>query len=303
MLAVLLIVLLIAAGVAILAAAGTLLIQGYLYNEPVGGMSWRAPAVGAVAGLFFALWCWIEAKAPGRYDVLWNFTPRETQEFDKFWSERTTGPTKTEILYHKEHDNRGRVEYRDADGRPWRRSDNGIMTAIIVEEDGQKTRFEAPLNPDGTFKLVPNEPMQYVEVGGSRAMAEVALGQVTRTRSSLLWGNLLLNLAHLLVWFLAFWLLLEFQWSHALGLAAIFWLVFALTIWPVLQGYVRQANRQPTTPVPVTRFGNSWINSLASAHYKGTRFSGPGAVEWRQCSTTGLFDSYAAPSRVGIWHA
>ena len=44
---------------------------------------------------------------------------------------------------------------------------------------------------------------------------------MTRTRSSLLWGNLLLNLAHLLVWFLAFWLLLEFQWSHALGLAAI----------------------------------------------------------------------------------
>src|SRR5262245_29378675 len=304
MLAVLLILLLIAAGVAVLAAAGTLFIQSYLYNEPVGGMSWRAPAVGAAVGLFFGLWCWIEAKAPGRYDVLWNFSPREIQEFDTFWSERTTGPTKTEIPYRKERDNRGRVEYRDADGRPWRRSDNGIMTAIIVEEDGQKTRFEAPLNPDGTFKLILNEPMQYVEVGGGgRAMAEVALGQVTRTRSSLLWGNLLLNLAHLLVWFLAFWLLLEFQWWHALGLAAIFWLIFALTIWPVLQGYVRQANRQATTPAAtVTRCGNSWNNSLGSAHYKGTRFSEPGAVEWRRFRTAGLFDSYAALSRVGTLH-
>jgi hypothetical protein len=269
---VLLIVLLIAAGVAVLAAAGTLFIQGYLYNEPVGGMSWRAPAVGAVAGLFFGLWCWIEAKAPGRYDVLWNFSPREIQEFDKFWSERTTGPTKTEILYRKEQDNRGRVEYRDADGRPWRRSDNGIMTAIIVEEDGHKTRFEAPLNPDGTFKLNPNEPMQYAEVGGDRKMAEVALGQVMRTRSSLLWANLLLNLAHLLVWFLAFWLLLEFQWSHALGLAAIFWLIFALTIWPVLQGYVRRAS-SPTAAPAVTgvHLGNTWNNSLSSAHYKDGR--------------------------------
>jgi hypothetical protein len=264
MLAVLLIVLLIAAGVAVLAAAGTLFIQGYLYNEPVSGISWRAPAVGAVAGLFFGLWCWIEAKAPGRYDVLWNFTTREVQEFDKFWSERTNGPSKTEILYTKGHDNRGRVEYRDAEGHVWRRSDNGIMTAIIVEEDGHKTRFEAPLNPDGTFKLIPNEPLQYAEVGGDRKMSEVGLGQVTRTRSGLLWGNLLLNLAHLLVWFLAFWLLLEFQWSHALGLAAIFWLIFALTVWPVLQDRVHRATSQTATPAAtVSRLGNCWNNSFA----------------------------------------
>jgi hypothetical protein len=269
MLAVLLILLLIAAGVAVLAAAGTLFIQSYLYSEPVGGITWRAPLVGAVVGLFFGLWCWMEAKAPGRYDVLWNFSPREIQEFDKFWSERTNGPTKTEILYRKGHDNRGRVEYLDEDGRPWRRSDNGTMTAIIVEEDGRKTRFEAPLNPDGTFKIVPNEPLQYVEVGGGgRVMTDVGLGQVTRTRSSLLWGNLLLNLVHLLVWFLAIWLLLEFQWSHALGLAAIFWLLFSLTIWPVLQGYVRRASAQTTTPATAAvRFENPGINSLASHHY------------------------------------
>src|SRR5262245_32902029 len=272
MLAVLLILLLIAAGVAVLAAAGTLFIQSYLYNEPVGGMSWRAPAVGAAVGLFFGLWCWIEAKAPGRYDVLWNFSPREIQEFDTFWSERTTGPTKTEIPYRKEHDARGRVEYRDADGRPWRRSDNGIMTAIIVEEDGQKTRFEAPLNPDGTFKLAPNAPLQYAEAGGDRQTAEAPLGQVTRTRSSLLWGNLLFNLAHLLVWFLALWRLLEFQWSHALGLAAVFWLIFALTIWPVLQGYVRQAAAQTATPSATAALGqNHWNNSHASSHYKSGR--------------------------------
>jgi hypothetical protein len=269
MVAVLLVLLLIAAGVAVLVAAGTLVIQGYLYSEPVGGMIWRAPAVGAVVGLFFALWCWIEAKSPGRYDVLWNFSPREIQEFDKFWSERTNGPAKTEILYQKEHDNRGRIEYRDADGRPWRRSDNGIMTAIIVEEDGHKTRFEAPLNPDGTFKIVPNEPLQYVEVGGGgRVMAEVGLGQVTRTRSSLLWGNLLLNFAHLLVWFLALWLLLEFQWSHALGLAAILWLIFAATIWPVLQGYVRRATAQTAAPAATAGIlENRWNNSPASNHY------------------------------------
>src|SRR5207302_3123985 len=142
---------------------------------------------------------------------------------------------------------------------------------------GRKTRFEAPLNPDGTFKIVPNEPLQYAEVGGGRAMAEVALGQVTRTRTSLLWGNLLLNLAHLLVWFLAFWLLLEFQWSHALGLAAIFWLIFALTVWPVLQDRVRRATAQTATPaVTAARLGNTRNNSLATTHYRyGCHFPDP----------------------------
>jgi hypothetical protein len=248
MLGVLLIVLVVAAGVAVLVAAGTLIIQGYLYSEPVGGLAWRAPAVGAAAGLFFGLWCGLEAKAPGRYDTLWNFSPREVKEFDRFWSERTTGPTKTEIVYRRERGERGTPRYVDPDGRPWRRSDNGLMTAVIVEEDGQKKRFEAPLNPDKTFRLDENGQVQYAEAGGDgRVMSEAALGQVTRTRAGLLVGNLLINLAHLLVWFLAIWLLLQFQWPHALGLAAIFWLVFSLTVWPVMQERVRRAATQPTT--------------------------------------------------------
>ena len=40
----------------------------------------------------------------------------------------------------------------------------------------------------------------------------------------------MLNLAHLLVWFLAFWLLLEFQWSHALGLAAILTVLWFIAV-------------------------------------------------------------------------
>jgi hypothetical protein len=71
---------------------------------------------------------------------------------------------------------------------------------------------------------------------------------VTRTRYGLLVGNVLLNLAHLLVWFLAFWLLLQFQWPHALGLAAIFWLAFGLTVWPVVQDRVKRATQAAPAP-------------------------------------------------------
>jgi hypothetical protein len=248
MVGVILIILLVAAGVAVLVAAGTLVIQGYLYSEPVGGMAWRAPAVGAAVGLFYGLWCYIEAKYPGRYDTLWNFSTRETTPFDQFWSERTVGKTRTEVLYRRSRGDRGRVVYRDEDGQVWRRSAGGPMTAIIVEEGGQKVRFEAPLKPDGTFDVGPDGTVEYREVGGDRVMTEGMPGEVTRSRTGLLVGNLLWNLAHLAVWFLCFWLLLQFQWPHALGLAAIFWLVFALVVWPVLQGHVRAAAAAAPAP-------------------------------------------------------
>src|SRR5439155_20333894 len=136
------------------------------------------------------------------------------------WSEATGERGKREILYRRGHDERGRIVYSDADGRLWRRADDGLMTAIIVEEDGQRTRFEAERNPDGSFHFEPNQPLRYVEAGGrGRVMTEYAPGEVSVARPALLAGNLLWNLAHLLAWFAPLWLLMRFQWSHALGLA------------------------------------------------------------------------------------
>ena len=59
--------------------------------------------------------------------------------------------------------------------------------------------------------------------------------------------NLFLNFVHFVLWFFCLWLLLRFQWSHALLLAAVFWLVFALLVWPVLQDRVRRATAATTT--------------------------------------------------------
>ena len=67
MLGLLLLLALLAVGVAALLAAGTAVIQGYLYSEPVEGIAWRSAAAGAAVCLFFALWCYLQASAPGRY--------------------------------------------------------------------------------------------------------------------------------------------------------------------------------------------------------------------------------------------
>ena len=44
----------------------------------------------------------------------------------------------------------------------------------------------------------------------------------------------LLNFLHLGVWFVCLWLLLRFQWSHALGLAIVFCLAMTLVVLPML---------------------------------------------------------------------
>ncbi len=244
MLGLLLTLALLTVGVAVLLAVGTLVIQGYLYSQPVERIGWRSAAAGVAVGAFFALWCWLQARAPGQYGTLLDFSPRETKVFDKFWSERVGDAGKQEVPYTRGRDDRGRVVYRDPSGRPWQRSgDGGMMTAIIVEEDGERKRFEAEMTPAGQFKIRDNQPLRYVEQGGrGRVMTDNEIGEITTTRYGLLAGNLLLNLGHLVVWFLCLWLLLDFQWPHALGLAAALWVAFALLAWPVVREQV------PTSP-------------------------------------------------------
>ena len=238
MLGTLLLLLLLTVGVGVLFAAGTLVIQGYWYSRPVEGIAWRSAVAAVIVGAYFGLWCWLEAQWPGRYETLLRFNPTETKEFDKIWSVRTGERGTEEILFTRSHDARGRVVYLSPDGRPWQRSgEGGMMTTIIVEEDGERRRFEAETEK-GAFK----DPLRYVEVGGrGRVMTGDALGEVTVTRWGWLVGNLLLNLAHLAVWFVGLWLVLEFQWPHALGLAAALAVSFAMVVWPLIRDQVPHA--------------------------------------------------------------
>jgi hypothetical protein len=237
MLGLLLVLLLIAVVVAALLLVGTAIIQGYLYTEPVAGLAWRSAAAGAAVGLFFGVWCWIEMRAPGQYETLLDFSARKVVVLPSFLSERTGDRGKQEIPYTLGRDVRGRTVYLDPDGRPWQRSSSdGMMTAVVIDEDGEKHRFDAEMTPQGTFKLGENGTLRYVEEDGrGRVMTDDAIGILTTMQYGVLFGNLLLNLAHLLVWFLCLWLLMEFHWPHALGLAVAMWLAFSLAVWPVVR--------------------------------------------------------------------
>jgi hypothetical protein len=214
--------------------AGTLFFQGYIYSEPASGLYWRAPAAGAVVALFLAFWCFLDYHHPGRYNATW-FEPSASDDevFDKFWAVKGN----REILYQARKNARGQIEYSDAARRPWSRSDaDGIVEAIIVEDkDGQKIRFNAELTEDKKFKTAQGEPVRYVEAGGrGRVMTETYIGKLPVSHFGVTLAKIILSLLHLAFWFACLWLLLQFQWSHAFGLAIVVWLVVTLTLLPIV---------------------------------------------------------------------
>jgi hypothetical protein len=257
MLLLLLVLLVVGFALAVALWLGAVWLQGYIYNEPSLGLEWRAPAAGAALMVFLALWCLVNYRwgNPATGDVpfsaWWDFTAADywpPKGFPQFISIKN-GQETVYVARHKVGG--GTVEYRDqATQRPWTRESGGVVEAVVIEENGQKVKFLADLTPDHKFRT---EPARYLEEGGSRVLTEedVKAGQIRRFYGGRLAVYFIFNLLHLAVWFACLWLLLRFQWSHALGLAVVLWLVMMLAVWPLLVTRTSVAVRQKPVPSPV----------------------------------------------------
>jgi hypothetical protein len=237
--------------------AGTLWFQGYIYSEPAADLYWRAPAAGTVMALVVLLWCYLDYGSPGRYPALFDFSYKEEKEFPELWAVKDGKTTR----YEARKSATGGTEYRDANKMqlPSHRD------AIIVKEDGQEVRFEPQRNEKGQYKTTPGQSFRYLEKDGrGREMSEDAMGRVSEIQWGLLIGNIFLNLIHFLAWFVCLWLLLRFQWSHALGLAFIFWLMMTLVILPMLLTRVETVSRQRAVSEPAAS-----LNPAATPSFHG----------------------------------
>jgi hypothetical protein len=65
-------------------------------------------------------------------------------------------------------------------------------------------------------------------------MTETYIGTLPVSHWGASLAKLLLTLIHLGLWFACLWLLLHFQWGHALGLAVVLWLTLSLTVLPII---------------------------------------------------------------------
>lgn len=225
-----LLVLLTGATLAVMLWAGTAWFQAYIYSEPVAQLYWRAPAAGALLAAWVGLWAYLDYRHPDRFDTLFRFTAEDEKKFNEFWVERGKQKVHFEAKTISRGSLPGQVVFQEdrPPYRVWTRSD-----AVIVKEGEQEVRFEADKGPDGNYRVERGKDLHYRDAHG-RVMKESSMGRVVIPRRGLLLANMGLNLFFFVLWFACLWLLLRFQWSHALGLAAIFWVAMIVIILPML---------------------------------------------------------------------
>jgi hypothetical protein len=217
----------------------TLFLQGYYYTQPTQGIVWQAPSAGFALALFLTFWCILLVNSTVTnvqdlpYDTIFSFKPR----VDKFkepvkdlWVVKKG--VKEPVHYKVKKSYRGGIvtsEYVEAQsGRAY--SPSGVEE-IIIKEDGQDVRYlPVPVTKGAAYREFVDEngwTIREYPQGGPTGMPEAF-------RWSRFLANIFLNFLHLALWFVCLWVLLRFQWSHALGLAAIMWLVMTLAVLPMI---------------------------------------------------------------------
>ena len=209
--------------VTVFLAAWTLWIQPYIYTEPAMGIPWRAPAAGTVVFLTVLVWVFLDYQHPERYCTFWEFSPVEYYEYPKL------------IVPQRQGKEDEYVRVRRGRGFVYMRGDRPIPSrpdkVIAVKENKERDVFVPDRDANGMFKVPEGQSLVYRDQTG-QTMLEGQLGTVEVFYPWRLIANLLLNLAHFVAWFVALWLLLRFQWSHALGQAFVLWGVMTLFILP-----------------------------------------------------------------------
>jgi hypothetical protein len=226
---------------------GTLFLQSWIYTEATPGLAWQAPAAGAVMGGFFSLWCLLIAKSPDAnpsdipYDALHRFSARVDmvkKPVPELWAVKKNEEKVKYVAKAFADLGQTKYEYRDSKTqRPWNPS--GVK-AIELTHDGVQYRFEPSETETGAYPIFVSDTGWRLRVFDS---GPTGIPEIFRTGRFL--ANLLLNFLHLALWFVCLWLLVRFQWSHALGFAFCLWLLFTLALLPLMLDYAARVPRSP----------------------------------------------------------
>lgn len=255
-----LILLLTGLALGVLFFAGTRWLQAYIYSEAVEDLYWRAPAAAAAVTVFLGLLCLLASRHLGTFDPL-SFSAKKETTYQQFWSVVKSKPKDREAIEEKTLFKARKIsarpgatetEYLEASRqppRPWKRTDSEgrLVDAIVVEEGTDKKEVRFNLKRPRDDKFGPGELAIYEEESGGRVMREDPIGYVSVQRGWLVVLYIVLNALHLAVWFVCLWLLLRFQWPHALGLAALLWLTMTLWLVPMIMRRVEQASAPTAT--------------------------------------------------------
>jgi hypothetical protein len=219
------------AGMTALLFSGARLLQSSFYNDPVRDLYWRAPAAAALLTVFIGSWCLLEVNNPGQYAAIHEFTPTDDRQFQELKAIIRKDNKDQTVDYRLRSNERGQSEYRET--KPPYRPLPSHPEAIIVNENGAPVRFDPERDASGHFRIAEGQALRYTDAQG-RIMSEDMVGRISIFHWTRFLSNMALNGIHLVLWFGALWLLLRFQWTHALGLAVPLWLGMTLLILPML---------------------------------------------------------------------
>jgi hypothetical protein len=217
---------------AILLTAWSMWFQAAIYTEAAPGLAWRGPAAASAVMLVVLVWVVLDYRSPERFRPLWESasTGPDTQ-FDEL---RVPGTDREEVYRRRP----GTREYR-LGGLPSGKPLPSTPPRIVVVEGDQRYTFEPERDEQGNFKRGKaavgrgEENLRYRDEKG-RVMVAGSLGQIESFHGGQFAGNVLLHLAFIGSAFLGLWLLVRFQWLHALGQAAALSLLLLLFVMPPL---------------------------------------------------------------------
>jgi hypothetical protein len=217
--------------------------QSAIYTESATGIVWRGPVAASAITVVVVVWVVLAYRMPGRFEPFWESASSDSSKrFDEL---RVPGADGKEEVFKR----RPNGEYRSRNAKPL----PATPPRIIVDEDGQRYTFEPERDEQGHFKRhkIPggdtDEPLIYRDEKG-RVMQEGALGRLVVFRVGRLIGSMLLHLALFASVFLGLWLLLRFQWAHALGQAVVLCLLLLLFVMPQLLTRAEKARSRAAAP-------------------------------------------------------
>jgi hypothetical protein len=196
---------------------------------------WMGTLAGAILALFLTLWCLIAVNSADPvtldipYGTLFTFSPK-VEKYKKDAKEIWVIDHKNKKPQKYELSRDGKRRYRQAGtGGTFPRAK---VEAIILKDEAGESRFEPASTPEGS------DYTEFRDAEGWMLRVYYGEGPFPGNPVAFRWGRffgaLFLNFAHLGLWFACLWLLLRFQWGHALGFALIMWFILTLAILPLL---------------------------------------------------------------------
>lgn len=232
--------------VAAMLLAMSLFVQPYLHGEPVSQLPLRALVGGLAIGCFVTLWVYANTRAErkDKYGTFFEFNPVGTKQIDAFDAVQRSAnkqedgkyPETTVSFKRPAGKSEGFVETKNPT-TPFRLNTSSMMTvAVIVDENGQKVRYDAEVNDAGN--AYKSSAKVFREIGGSRFIDAGndggGVGVIYAPSTTAVIVAIALNLLLFVVWFAVFWPLLQYSSGMALGLATGFGLATMLVAMPLL---------------------------------------------------------------------